>query len=155
MKDAEKRLVASYRETEHIHHHHLGTERTANFSTFGEILVDMTLLVNLQAKQYPPPAGPKARLVVYIALPVESRAKSYPPRCLRESNNWLSALCPGGGGGGYVPSPYTTTRPSCGQSPTPMPSLGMIFRAESGGDGLVAHDLATTTEIEHRIFECP
>ena len=38
---------------------------------------------------------------------------------------------------------------------TPMSSLGMIFRAESGGDGLVAQNLATTTEIEHRIFECP
>ena len=32
---------------------------------------------------------------------------------------------------------------------TPMPSLGMIFRAESGGDGLVAQNLATSTEIEH------
>ena len=38
---------------------------------------------------------------------------------------------------------------------TPMPSLGMIFRAESSCDGLVAENLATTTEIEHRIFECP
>ena len=64
----------------------------------------MTLLVTLQLSSHTPPAGPKARLVVYTALPVDSRAKSYPPRFVRKSKNWLSALCPGGGGV-YVPSP--------------------------------------------------
>ena len=36
-----------------------------------------------------------------------------------------------------------------------MPPLGMLCRAECSSDGLVARNLATASDIEHRIFECP